>query len=157
MHGTRASGTGIWRMDSTEEFRSVDPSSIGPTGALILPKLFRRCTDYLTSVKRGFDGTLVDWRWANNDSNRLEDDRIVVEDRWETNLSQIIEHRNNRIAMKVDPNDVVYVEKESRPAAIISPQPFLDSSSPRPSQRHAGRPAWVSSGGCCRPTKEAPA
>ncbi len=111
MHGTRASGTGIWRMDSTEEFRSVDPSSIGPTGALILPKLFRRCTDYLTSVKRGFDGTLVDWLWANNGPNRLEDDRIVVEDRWETNLSQIIEHRNNRIAMKVDPNDIVYVEK----------------------------------------------
>jgi len=98
-------------MDSTEEFRSVDPSSIGPTGALILPKLFRRCTDYLTSVKRGFDGTLVDWLWANNGPNRLEDDRIVVEDRWETNLSQIIEHRNNRIAMKVDPNDIVYVEK----------------------------------------------
>lgn len=111
MHGTRTSGTGIWRMDSTEEFRSVDPSSIGPTGALILPKLFRRCTDYLTSVKRGFDGTLVDWLWANNGPNRLEDDRIVVEDRWETNLSQIIEHRNNRIAMKVDPNDIVYVEK----------------------------------------------
>lgn len=111
VRSTRTHGVGVWKLDSTEEFRFVDQSSIGPTGALIMPKLFRRCTDYLVSVSRGFDGTLVDWLWANNGPNRLEDDRIVVEDRFETNLSQILEHRNNRIAFKVDPNEITFVEK----------------------------------------------
>jgi hypothetical protein len=37
---------GVWSQDATHELAPADQPSIGPRGQLILPKLFRRCTDY---------------------------------------------------------------------------------------------------------------
>jgi hypothetical protein len=45
---------GVWDRDETDEFRLVDQNSIGPAGVLVLPKLFRRCSDYLKAVAGGF-------------------------------------------------------------------------------------------------------
>src|SRR5262249_43385556 len=46
----RAAGSELWRRDTTAEWLLTDQESIGPNGQLILPKLFRRCTDYLRAV-----------------------------------------------------------------------------------------------------------
>ena len=46
----QAAGLGIWPLDKTTSgFALSSQDSIGPNGTLILPKLFRRCTDYLRS------------------------------------------------------------------------------------------------------------
>jgi endonuclease YncB( thermonuclease family) len=52
---------GIWELDMTTEFILEDKDSAGPGGQLILPKLFRRCMDYLKAVEKGFKGDLEDW------------------------------------------------------------------------------------------------
>jgi len=47
----REEDRGVWAADETDEFRLADQGSISPPdGALVLPKLFRRCTDYLKAV-----------------------------------------------------------------------------------------------------------
>jgi hypothetical protein len=67
-------GRGVWPVDSSREFKLIDHDSLGPGGALILPKLFRRCTDYLTAVEQhGFIGELTDWMIANQGPPRREE------------------------------------------------------------------------------------
>ena len=52
----------VWDNDKTDQFVLEDQDSIGPNGQLILPKLFRRSTDYLKDVAKGaFDGNLDEW------------------------------------------------------------------------------------------------
>src|ERR1700754_3792133 len=43
----REAGRGVWAVDASAAFDLRSQASIGPEGSLILPKLFRRCTDYL--------------------------------------------------------------------------------------------------------------
>src|SRR5262245_56329276 len=47
----RQNRRGVWSTDDTSDFILDDHDSIGPNGNLILPKLFRRCTDYLKAVE----------------------------------------------------------------------------------------------------------
>src|SRR3954449_7445947 len=55
----RDGAKGVWAADETALFELVDQASISPPdGVLILPKLFRRCTDYLKDRGDGFRGTL---------------------------------------------------------------------------------------------------
>ena len=45
---------------------------------MVLPKLFRRCTDYPSAAEKGFQGTLVDWILGVSTSPaRDENDRVV--------------------------------------------------------------------------------
>ena len=55
----RNANRGVWELDMTTEFALENQDSIGPDGQLILPKLFRRCTDYLKDVDKGFQGNLL--------------------------------------------------------------------------------------------------
>src|SRR5207248_11136581 len=71
-------GRGVWAQDSSHEFRLVNQDSIGPEGTMILPKLFRRCTDYLKAVDQGFVGELSEWMIANQGAPRRENDRVVL-------------------------------------------------------------------------------
>jgi endonuclease YncB( thermonuclease family) len=57
----RQKSVGVWDQDATCGFDLTDTSSIGPGGQLILPKLFRRCTDYLRAAAQGFAGDLAEW------------------------------------------------------------------------------------------------
>ncbi len=103
---------GVWGEDRTSEFTLNDQDSISPPdGQLILPKLFRRCTDYLKAVGEGFRGNLGDWLLSTEGTSRPENDRVVVGDTMELKLSDLLEQRNNRIAFQADLLDIVFVEK----------------------------------------------
>ena len=108
----RAAGKGVWGADSTSDWVLTDQASIGPSGQLILPKLFRRCTDYLKAVDRGFVGNLGDWLIASSATpTRDENDRVLLNDTTEVRLSNLIQQRNQHIAFQADLLDITFVEK----------------------------------------------
>ncbi|MUL35601.1 thermonuclease family protein [Gloeocapsopsis dulcis] len=103
---------GIWAEDMTNEFELEDKNSItAPNGQLILPKLFRRCIDYLKAVDKGFEGNLKDWLILISSGSRNENDRVVVGNSMELKLSDLIKQRNNKIVFQADLLDVTFVEK----------------------------------------------
>lgn len=107
----RGQGLGVWGEDRTWEFELTGPDPLGPAGQLVMPKLFRRCTDYLQACDRGFRGTLADWLVASRSSRqRDEDDRVMVGDRYETRLSELLLLRNRRVALQADPLDLTFIE-----------------------------------------------
>ncbi len=109
--GAREDKTGVWAVDQTPLFQLVDQKSIGPEGQLILPKLFRRATDYLKDLARGFVGNLPDWLIANNTGTRHEDDLVVLPGGVEAPLSALLEQRNNWLAFTPDLLGIAFVEK----------------------------------------------
>jgi endonuclease YncB( thermonuclease family) len=110
--GARTAGRGVWSLDTTADWVLADQSSIGPAGQLILPKLFRRCTDYLKAVGKGFTGNLGDWLVASSATpTRDENDRVLVHDTTEVHLSDLIQQRNQHIAFQADLLDITFVEK----------------------------------------------
>jgi endonuclease YncB( thermonuclease family) len=103
---------GVWDRDETDEFRLEDQDSIGPAGVLILPKLFRRCSDYLKAVAAGFAGTIDDWLvGVSATGRRPEDDKLLVCGRTEITLSAVVQQLNQRIRFTADLLDIVFVEK----------------------------------------------
>ena len=61
----------VWAADESDNFELVDHDSIGPPdSALILPRLFRRCSDYLRARAGGFHGVLPEWLVATSPSGR---------------------------------------------------------------------------------------
>jgi endonuclease YncB( thermonuclease family) len=109
----RDAGKGVWGVDETAMFRLADQASISPpNGALILPKLFRRCTDYLKDRRDGFRGTLPDWLVEVSASGtRPENDQVLVGGRAEVPLSTLVRQLNDRISFTPDLLDIVFVEK----------------------------------------------
>jgi endonuclease YncB( thermonuclease family) len=109
----REAKRGVWARDETAEFRLADQSSIGPeSGALILPKLFRRCSDYLKALAGGFMGTIDDWLvGVSATGRRPEDDKLLVCGRTEVTLSAVVQQLNQRVRFTADPLDIVFVEK----------------------------------------------
>ena len=104
-------GRGVWAQDSSHEFRLVNQDSIGPEGTMILPKLFRRCTDYLKAVDQGFVGELSEWMIANQGAPRRENDRVVLTGGIEVRFSELLSQRNATIVFQPDLLDIVFVEK----------------------------------------------
>jgi endonuclease YncB( thermonuclease family) len=107
----RENRRGVWEFDTTSEFVLEDQASIGAEGQLILPKLFRRCTDYLKDMGKGFQGNLADWIVWISGGSRSENDRVVIQDSIEVTLSDLIEQRNRTIVFKADILDITFVEK----------------------------------------------
>ena len=109
----RDANKGVWAADETALFRLDSQESISPPhGVLILPKLFRRCTDYLKDRAEGFRGTLPDWLVSVSASgHRSEDDHVVVAGRSEVPLSTLVKQLNARISFTADLLDIVFVEK----------------------------------------------
>lgn len=108
----RKEGRGVWGVDSTSDFVLVDQSSIDPGGQLILPKLFRRCTDYLKDVAKGYQGNLSDWLIkVSAGGSRNENDLVVINDEMEVPLSSLLEQRNSHIIFQADLLEIVFVEK----------------------------------------------
>src|SRR3954447_23936531 len=96
----REAGKGVWAADETELFELTSQASIPPpNGVLILPKMFRRCTDYLKARGHGFAGTLPDWLVSvSATGTRPEDDSVLVGGTTEVRLSAIVKQLNNRIS-----------------------------------------------------------
>jgi endonuclease YncB( thermonuclease family) len=109
----RANRLGVWAVDHTGGFRLTDQSSIGPDGQLILPKLFRRATDYLKDVAAGtFTGNLADWLEANaHTPTRQENDSVVICGGIEVPLSTLLEQQNATVVFRPDLLDIKFVEK----------------------------------------------
>jgi endonuclease YncB( thermonuclease family) len=100
---------GVWGRDETAAFELVNQDSIGPEGQLVLPKIFRRCSDYLRT--RTPDETLNDWLRTHGPPERPEDDRVIVGGRERTRLSALVEQRGTSIEFSADLLDIVFVEK----------------------------------------------
>ncbi len=108
----RTSRVGVWGRDTTADWVLADQASIGTDGQLILPKLFRRCTDYLKAVDKGFIGNLGDWLLASSATpTRDENDRVLLRDTTEVHLSDLLQQRNQHIAFQADLLDLTFVEK----------------------------------------------
>jgi Staphylococcal nuclease homologue len=110
--GARQAAQGVWPLDSSSDFILEDQASIDPSGQLILPKLFRRCTDYLKDIENGtFRGNLSDWLIQSSSGSRNENDQVVINDTIEVRLSDLLEQRNRHIIFKADLLDITFVEK----------------------------------------------
>ncbi|MCL1466707.1 thermonuclease family protein [Argonema galeatum] len=108
----REKNLGIWQKDTTSEFALEDADDISPKGQLILPKLFRRCIDYLKAVDGGFRGNLEDWLIDSSKIlSRNENDRVVIRDSEEVRLSELLVQRNSKIVFQADLLDLTFVEK----------------------------------------------
>jgi endonuclease YncB( thermonuclease family) len=104
----REAGLGIWPHDSTNSFRLRNHNSVGESGQLILPKIFRRCNDFLSDAQHGFRGNLDEWLRR---SGHNENDRVVFDERIEVSLSDLIEQRNSYVVFQADLLDIYFVEK----------------------------------------------
>jgi hypothetical protein len=103
---------GVWNIDATADFILDNQESIGPNGSLILPKLFRRCSDYLRAINRGFEGELTDWLRANSSGARTEDDQVLLDGTsGSIPLSTLIMQRNHHIGLTADLLSITFVEK----------------------------------------------
>lgn len=108
----RDEGRGVWAKDSTPEFQLRSQADISPEGQLILPKLFRRCTDYLKAVDGGFQGTLPDWLTAHSGGSRDENDRVLIDEHvGPVPFSTLIQQRNSRISFEADLLEITVEEK----------------------------------------------
>jgi hypothetical protein len=107
--GARRRGQGVWPIDASARFRLGDQASIGPSGQLLLPKLFRRSTDYLRT--RGAAETLPDWLRTHGGPGRPEDDRLRLRGGPLRHLSDLVVQQGNHISLQADLLDIVFEEK----------------------------------------------
>lgn len=112
--GARKAGKVVWKDDSTGLFKLTSRKDIDEnSGHPILPKLFRRATDYLKDVSAGtFSGNLKDWIIAHESGSRSENDLVEVAGlSGRVPLSSLLEQRNDQVAFLPNLLDVVFVEK----------------------------------------------
>lgn len=103
----REAGRGVWAVDASGGFELRSQASIGPGGALILPKLFRRCTDYL---RGGMSGeTLVEWLRRRQTGRNAQDDPVIVGGET-VRLSDLLRQDGRRISLTVSPLDMVFLD-----------------------------------------------
>lgn len=105
---------GVWEADRTDQFMLEDASSISPgrNGQLVLPKLFRRCTDYLKARERGFVGNLADWIIdVSASASRDENDIVVIDDSIEVPLTDLLHQRNRWVAFNANLLQIAFIEK----------------------------------------------
>jgi endonuclease YncB( thermonuclease family) len=101
----REARRGVWARDASAGFELRSQASIGPEGALILPKLFRRCSDYL---RDGAAGTLPEWLRGRRDEPNSPDDRVIVDGRT-LRLSDLLTQQGDRISFTADPLEILFV------------------------------------------------
>lgn len=108
----RTAGAGLWSTDDTSDFILESQDDIGPQGQLILPKLFRRCTDYLKAKDKGYQGELTDWLVDHSAGSRPENDQVLLDGvQGPVPFSSLISQRNRHIALEVDLFSMTFLEK----------------------------------------------
>ncbi len=103
----RSEGRGVWARDASGGFELRSQASIGPEGALILPKLFRRCSDYLRSRSAG--QTLPEWLRAQQGGRDPQDDAVIV-DGETLRFSDLISQAGDRISLLADPLEILFLD-----------------------------------------------
>lgn len=112
--GARAAGLGFWPQDATAQFTVRTQADLAPGGgALVYPKIFRRCVDALKWANGAFEpGKDIDDFLAARPS---EDDRFIVRTDQagivRSRLSTAIEQVNADIRIGVDLNAVEFISK----------------------------------------------
>jgi hypothetical protein len=103
-----AAGLGVWAEDrTTSGFALGSQASIGPDGALILPKLFRRCTDYLRSRNRG--ETLPEWMERMGDE---QNDQVWVGGAANpVAFATLVTQNGDQVQLDADPLELIFSEK----------------------------------------------
>jgi endonuclease YncB( thermonuclease family) len=115
--GAREARLGVWARDASAGFALDGRHSIDQQGQLVLPKLFRRCTDYLTDVAAGFPGSLTDWLTRQPATTRNRDDHLVIRYIRPARLSDLVVHRDGRVAFQADPLDLAFGSTTGRDSA----------------------------------------
>jgi endonuclease YncB( thermonuclease family) len=101
----REQGLGVWAADSSARFSVADAAALGPGGALVLPKLFRRAVDYQRT--RGSGQILPDWLAAHPD----EDDQVQLPGGGTAALHTLLHQSGDTVSLDVDVLDLVFVER----------------------------------------------
>jgi hypothetical protein len=105
----RTEDRGIWPLDSSSMFKLENYSSItSPNGSLIFPKLFRRAIDFFKAVDKGFTGDIIHWLI---EMDEKENDHVLVDERYELRLSDILEQYNRKVVLKMDLLELVFIER----------------------------------------------
>lgn len=101
----RTARRGVWAIDCTAKFPLVTARSLGANGALVYPKLFRRCIEYLDDRTR--TSRMQTWlaKSAGGDND------VVLVDRHLTRLSAFIRERDGIVRTSLDPLRVVFVAR----------------------------------------------
>lgn len=92
----------VWTADRSAEFTLTDQDSIGPDGALIFPKLFRRATAYLGGES---ERSFVDWLAAGG----AENDPVLACGRRAT-LAELLTQQGDTVRFTGDLFDLVFLE-----------------------------------------------
>jgi endonuclease YncB( thermonuclease family) len=103
----REQRAGVWADDSTARFSAADVAAVGPSGALILPKLFRRTVDYLRDRAPGGQ-TLPEWLVAHA---HTEDDQVMVAGAAAQPLHTLLQQTGDTVSVAADVLDLVFVER----------------------------------------------
>jgi len=98
----REAGEGVWAADATASFTLERQASVGPRGALVFPKLFRRATEYLREER---DATFPAWLREQG----ADDDEVLVGGE-RTRLSALVRQDGRRVTFEADLLDLVFAE-----------------------------------------------
>jgi len=99
---------GVWDDDRTERFRLGDAEDLAPGGQLVLPKLFRRATQYLESRRRG--ETLPRWLRRRERAGDPVNDVAVLPGGEERALDELLEQDGREVSFTADVLDLTFVE-----------------------------------------------
>ncbi len=107
----RASKLGVWARDASANFKLITKDSVTERGALILPKLFRRCISYLNAkAKNPSLGSIKDWMISTQNMGVPEDDLVMTKGQT-VRLSSLLNIAGNQVKFAVDTTELVFVEK----------------------------------------------
>lgn len=98
---------GVWAHDRTPAFGLASERSIGPHGALIFPKLFRRCLAYFADRFSGFRGDLRAWL----ESEAGADNDVVLVRGKLTRLSALVSGIGREVHTRLDGGPLVFVAR----------------------------------------------
>ena len=106
----RTTKLGVWARDKTNEFTLENTGSINESGQLILPKLFRRATDYLSAKRKNKTSTsFKQWLIDSRDTANSQDG-LLLERGSKKRLSDLIEQNGSRVRFKADTLELVFNE-----------------------------------------------
>jgi endonuclease YncB( thermonuclease family) len=106
----RTAKLGVWARDKTNEFTLENAGSINENGQLILPKLFRRATDYLSAKRKNkTNASFKNWLIESRDTSSPQDG-LLLERGNKKRLSDLIEQNGSRVRFKADTLELVFNE-----------------------------------------------
>ena len=95
-------------MDRSSSFVLQKQADVDVNGQLILPKLFRRASSYLSSIrKKEFKGNIKQWLVWTQAEKKSENDTVQIGGD-EQRLSDLLEVRGGNVSFKADLLEMVF-------------------------------------------------